>query len=107
MEGAACGDVTQATLLAETVWDGPPAALAAPPPAAGSTWQLRDFFSLTDADEVVLKKQIAQKLGIHYGIANQDKPFADDFAGIKAYTVDGITAATEAIRKTNSRTPTS
>ena len=84
---------TQETELAGTVWDRPPAQKC---PA--STWQLTDFFLLSETEEVTLKKLIAQKLGIHYGICNQDKPFAEDCGGIKAYTVEGITNAREAFR---------
>ena len=76
---------TQVLELTATVWDG------APHKAASPEWQLKEFFSLSDTEEVILKKQIASKLGILYGNANQDKPFAEDFGGIKAYAVDGIT----------------
>ena len=85
---------TQALELSATVWDGAPHKVASP------EWQLKELFSLSDAEEVILKKQTASKLGIHYGNANQDKPFAEDFGGIKAYTIDGVTAAHEAFRTT-------
>jgi len=59
-------------------------------PAANTTWQLADFFSLLEAEEVQLKKLIAQKLGIRYGDTNQDKPFAEACGGIQPYTTDRI-----------------
>jgi hypothetical protein len=86
-------EATQDTELAGTLWDCPPANKG-----VASTWQLTDFFLLSETEEVSLKKQLAQKLGIHYGNANQDKPFAEDCGGVKAYTIDGITAAREAFR---------
>ena len=92
--GTSGDEATQATLaLEQAVSDA-----AQTHKVVDSTWQVKDFFLLSESEEVILKKQIASKLGIHYGNANQDKPFAEDFGGIKAYTVDGITAAREAFR---------
>ena len=67
-----------------------------PDKVATSTWQLQDFFLLSEIEEVSVKKQIASKRRTHYGNASQDKPCAEDYGGIKAYTVEGITAAREA-----------
>jgi len=93
VEAAHSVGFTQDTELAATLID-----CRQPEKVVTSSWQLKDFFLLSETEEVILKKQIASKLGIHYGNANQDKPFAEDYGGLKAYTVDGITAAREAFR---------
>ena len=93
VDAAHGGGATQNTEVAATVVDCPP-----PDKGCNLNWQIKDFFLLSETEEVSLKKQIAMKLGIHYGNANQDKPFADDYGGLKAYTVDGVTTAREAFR---------
>ena len=73
--GTSGDEATQATLaLEQPVSEG-----VQTNKVVDSTWQVKDFVLLSESEEVILKKQIASKLGIHYGNANQDKPFAEDF----------------------------
>ena len=73
-----------------------PKSLAQHPPKA---WAWDDFFQLTPAQEVNLKKVLAKHLEISYGGVNRANTdakayvFAEAFGGIPAFTVESFCAA--------------
>ena len=60
---------------------------------ASSEWKHSDFFALSEADEIVLKKQIAQCLGVRYANVKQDKPLSESTYGVTPFSKDAVESA--------------
>jgi hypothetical protein len=62
--------------------------------AATPSWQWEDFFSLTLAEEIALKRRLAACLGVKYtDVVNGAKPFAISVAGVEPWDADKIARA--------------